>query len=52
MPINGITGQYGSSIFNFSYFSNYENIITHLQQTWKIQNKVTHGSTIYYNCFK
>ena len=30
MPVNGITGPYGSSIFNFSYFSNYENIITHL----------------------
>ena len=29
------------------YFLNYENMITHLQETWKIQNKVTHSSTIY-----
>ena len=30
---------------------NYENMITHLQETWKIQNKVTYSSTIYYNYF-
>ena len=29
---------------------NYENIITHLQETWQIQNKITYSSTTYYNC--
>ena len=32
-------------------FLNYESMMTHLQETWKIQNKVTYSSTIYYNCF-
>ena len=27
-------------------------MITHLQETWKIQSKVTYSSTIYYNIFK
>ena len=27
-------------------------MITHLQETWKIQNKVTYGSSIYCNYFK
>ena len=27
----------------------YENMIAHLQETWKIQNKITYSSTIYYN---
>ena len=26
-------------------------MITHLQKTWKIQNKVTYSSTVYYNYF-
>ena len=26
-------------------------MITHLQETWKIQNKVTYSSTLYYNYF-
>ena len=26
-------------------------MITHLQEIWKIQNKVIHSSTIYYNYF-
>ena len=30
-------------------FLNYENMITHLQETWKILNKVTYSFTIYYN---
>jgi len=30
-------------------FLNYEKMITHLQETWKIQNKVTYSSTVYYN---
>ena len=34
-------------IFFLFYFLNYENMVTHLQETWKIQNKVTHSSTIY-----
>ena len=34
--------------FSLFYFLNYENMITHLQETWKIQNKVTHSSTIYW----
>ena len=39
-------------LFCFSlYFLNYESMITHLQKTWKIQNKVAYSSTIYYNYF-
>ena len=38
---------YGSDFFFLFYFLNYENMITHLQETWKIQNKVTHSSMIY-----
>ena len=34
-------------VFNFL---NYESMITHLQETWKIQ-KVTYSSTMYYNYF-
>ena len=37
-----------SLLFNSFYFFNYENI-THLQETWKIQNKVTYSGIIYYN---
>ena len=33
------------------FFLNYECMITHLQETWKIQNKTTYSSTIYYNHF-
>ena len=40
----------GESIFPL-YFLNSESMITHLQETWKIQNKVTYSSTIYYNYF-
>ena len=36
---------------NCFLFSNYESMITHLQETWKIQFKVTYSSTIYYNYF-
>ena len=35
------------TIFLFS-FLNYESMITHLQETWKIQNKVTQSSIIQY----
>ena len=35
----------------FFYFLNYESMITHLQETWKMQHKVTYSSTIYYNYF-
>ena len=35
-----------------SYFLNYGHMITHLQESWKIQNKVTYSSTMYYNFFK
>ena len=28
-----------------------QHMITHLQETWKIQNKVTYSSTISYNYF-
>ena len=34
-----------------NYLLNYKSIITHLQETWKIQNKVTYSSTRYYNYF-
>ena len=42
-----------SSIFLFSlfHFLNYESMITHLQETWKVQNKVTYSPTIYCNYF-
>ena len=29
------------------YFLNYESMLTHLQETWKIQNKLTCNSTVY-----
>ena len=32
-------------------FFNYGNMITHLQETWKIQNKVAYSTTIYFNSF-
>ena len=35
-------------VLSFLY---YETMITHLQESWKIQNKVTYSSTIYYNDF-
>ena len=52
------TGPYQNSsqeaiFFFFSFFFlNYESMITHLQETWKIQNKVTYSSTIHCNSFK
>ena len=33
--------------FFLSYILNYENMTVQLQETWKIQNKVTYSSTIY-----
>ena len=33
------------------YFLNYESMITLLEETWKMQNKVTYSLTIYYNNF-
>ena len=35
-------------IFFLLSFLNYESMITQLQEIWKIQNKVTYSSTIYY----
>ena len=32
-------------LFFLCYFLNYEIVITHLQKTWKMQNKVTYSST-------
>ena len=32
-------------VFIFFLFLNFESMITHLQETWKIQSKVTYGST-------
>ena len=29
-------------------FLNYESMITYLQKTWKVENKVTYSSTMYY----
>ena len=46
MMLLGVT----CSFFFFS-FLNYESMITHLQEMWKIQNKVTYSSTTYYNYF-
>ena len=39
--------------FFIFYFLNYESMITHLTETWKIQNTVikAYNSTIYYNSF-
>ena len=33
-------------ILFYFYFLNYGSMITHLQKTWKIQNKVTYISTM------
>ena len=33
-------------LFAFFYFLNYESMITQLQETWKIQNKVKYSSTV------
>ena len=41
------TDTMGNNIKNYFYFLNYENMIIHLQETWKIQNKVTYSATIY-----
>ena len=42
-------GHHFLSFFFFSFlfsFSNYKSMTVHLQETWKIQNKVTYSSTI------
>ena len=40
------------SFFLFPFHcSDYESMLTHLQETWEIQNKVTYSSTVYYNYF-
>ena len=36
-------------VFFNVFFLNYEGRITHLQETCKLQNKVTYSSTIYCN---
>ena len=33
----------------FFIFLNSENMLTHLQETWKLQNRVTYRFTIYYH---
>ena len=38
--------------FEFFIFFNYESMMTHLQETGKMQDKVTYSSTSYYNFFK
>ena len=35
----------------YRMFFNYESMITHLQKSWKILNKVTYSSTVYYDYF-
>ena len=42
---------YFIKLFFHFYSFNYESMITHLQETCKIQNKVNYNSTIYYNYF-
>ena len=37
--------------FFFVCLFNYESMIKHLQETWKIQNKVTYSATVHYNYF-
>ena len=39
------------SFFLIFYFLKYGSMTTRLQESWKIQNKVTYSSTIYYNYF-
>jgi len=34
------------------YFLNYESMTTHLQEIWKMQNRVIYSSTVYYSYFK
>ena len=38
-------------VFPPHYFLNYESMITLLQETWKMPNKVTYSPTTYYNNF-
>ena len=38
------------NLYSFLIFFNCENI-RHLQETWKIQNKVIYSSTVYYYYF-
>ena len=38
-------------IFFFSFFKLREGMVTYLQETWEIQNKVTYSYTIYYKYF-
>ena len=33
------------------YFLNYGSMTTHLQEIWKIQNRVIYSSTVYYSYF-
>ena len=39
------------NFFPLFYFLNYESMITHLKETWKIQKKVTYSTAKYYNYF-
>ena len=39
----------GSFAFLFYFFFNCERMITHSQETWKIQSKVAYSSTMYYS---
>ena len=41
----------GSFFYFFFIFLNYEKMITHLLETWKIQNNGTCSSTVYFNYF-
>ena len=36
----------------FFYFLNYESVITHMQETWEIQNEVTYSSLYFTIIFK
>ena len=52
LPLGDFSSQGCTSLHFFLFlFFNYESMITHLQETWKIQNKVTYSYTIYYNYF-
>ena len=42
---------FSNKLYSLFYFLSYENMITHLQETWKIQNKVTYSSIIQDNYF-
>ena len=51
-PMEEEKATHSNILFFIFIFLDYESMITYLQEVWKIQNKVTYSSTIYYNFFR